>query len=229
MKKHKKIILWFIKISLVIIIDYLLFFYIGNKYIKSLNAFISQNSSISIKKGINNIILNNKLDVGEKLYIISYNDKKEITNLSLNINEANRFLGRYLDLVNDSLEKLNNSYLTDYYDSIKIKDRYYYLFSLGILTNNPFLYNFGPKIIMTYDYINTPFIKISVDVKNYGINNALCEVYLIINIKQSVLKPIIKDIKTMEYKFLISSEIINGRISNYLGTNLNLESDYISN
>lgn len=225
----RRISLLIIKLIVIILINIFLIKIVGYKYLKRLNTFIKENNNVTIKNAINKIIYNNDININDNLYKIVYNDKKEIINLDLNINNINILLSKYVDTLNNVLENDTFSFLDKYYETIKTKNNIYYLLPLGMVSDNPFIYNIGPKIVIGYEFINTPTLKMKVNIKNYGLNNALVETYLDINIKQSVLKPILSEISNYKYSYLISSKIINGRVSNYLGTSISKESEYTNN
>lgn len=225
----RRISLLIIKLIVIILINIFLIKIVGYKYLKRLNTFIKENNNVTIKNAINKIIYSNDIDINDNLYKIVYNDKKEIINLDLNINNINILLSKYVDTLNNVLENDTFSFLDKYYETIKTKNNIYYLLPLGMVSDNPFIYNIGPKIVIGYEFINTPTLKMKVNIKNYGLNNALVETYLDINIKQSVLKPILSEISNYKYSYLISSKIINGRVSNYLGTSISKESEYTNN
>lgn len=218
-----------IKILVIIIINYFLMRYFGYLYLNRLNIFIKENNNIMVKNKLNTIIKNNAISTNKALYNIIYNDKKEIINISLDMNEVNDYLSKYISVLNNSLKDVNYNYLKKYYDSFNIKNNKYYLLPFGMISSNPFFYNTGPKVIMSYEYINTPTLRLSVSIKNYGLNNALAQTFLYIEIDQNILKPILKHVSTYKYKFLLSSNIINGRVPSYLGSSLNIESDSMSN
>ena len=218
----------FMKLLILLIINYFLLKYFGNLYLLRLNTFIKENNNIMIKANLNKIIKNNNVITLDNLYSIKYNNDKEIINITLNINEVNKYLGKYLRIIYDSLEDCNYTYLNKYYKNINIHNRFYYLLPFGMISDNPFLYNSGPKVIMSYEFINIPTLKIDVSIRNYGLNNSIAETYLIVNIDQSILKPILYSIGTYNYKFLLSSNIIEGRVPTYLGSSINTQSDSIS-
>ena len=227
MKCKKKIAKYLIYIFLILLLNYLLLNYIGKSYLAKLNKLINQNNNVIIKQKINDFIKNNSFSYDDDLYSTIYNDNHEIVDLNMNLNKINIYLSDYITVFSKNLNDINLEYLKRYYESIKLNKSIYFLISMGILSNNPLLYNYGPKIIFNYDSLYIPSLKIEITAKNYGLNNALIETYLIIHIDQNIFKPFIKTISMYDYKFLVSSRIINGRVSNYLG--INKESEYIMN
>ena len=79
-----------------------------------------------------------------------------------------------------------------------------------------------------YDFINSITFKVDLVVDNYGLNNVLVNVYLELDVEQSVLKPILDNVSKYNYRFLISSNIVYGKVSDYIGTSLTSKSDAIT-
>ena len=225
---NKKINIIILKLFIILVSEFLLIKNIGILYLKKLNIFIKENNTLLLKKEINHIIRNNLIYYDTNLYKIIYNDNHEIVSIDLNVNKVNEYLSSYIDLIDNSIKSISYDYLGKYYKSFNTSKNKYYLLPLGMISDNPFIFNTGPKVLINYDLINVPVLKIKVNIKNYGLNNALVETYLLVHVDQSVLKPVLSKVSSYDYNFLISSKIINGRISTYLGTNLTTQSDSIS-
>lgn len=229
MKYKRRIIKYLIYVFLIFLFNYIVLIYLGKSYFIKLNGVINQNNNIIIKQKINDFIRSNTLSYEDDLYSVIYNDNHEIVDINMNLNRVNIYLSDYITIFSESLNDVDLKYLRKYYESIKFNKREYFLIPMGVLSGNPLLYNYGPKIIFSYDSLYIPSLKMEITAKNYGLNNALIETYLIFHIDQNIFKPFIKTIALYDYKFMISSRIINGRVSNYLGTTINKESEYIMN
>ena len=143
----------------------------------------------------------------------------------MNTDEVNMILKNYTLYISNYLSKtMNLSHLKEYFKVLKTKQNYYLIIPLGIISDNPFLFNLGPNIFLSYDLINSPSLTIDLDVKNYGLNNVLVNIYLNINIDQKVLKPVLNKTNTHNYRFLISSKIVYGRVSPFIGGNITTSS-----
>ena len=224
---NRKVNSTFIKLIFLISINIILLNKVGNLYLKKFNVFISENNKLMLKKEINKIIQYNSVSLNEDLYFVNFNNENDIVSVDLNIKEVNNFLSSYISLVEKSISRSSFKYLNQTYKHLKTNKHTYYLVPLGMISDNPFLYNSGPSVLIIYDYINIATLKLDVSVKNYGINNALIQTYLLVHIDQSISKPILHNSSSYDYRFLLSSKIINGKVSNYLGTSLNVESGVI--
>lgn len=226
LKKKYKILL---KIIILIIILNFFLIYFGKKYLIRFDEFIYENNNIIIKNKLNNLIKNiNGLDYHETLYSFTYNKDKEIVGANFNSNIINKYLSLYInEFENDLNDFLYNEYLYKYGKSFKTSNNSYLYVPLGIIYNNPFLYNIGPNIILSYNVINSFSFKIDMDVKNYGYNNILIMLYLNVTVDQSIIKPVLEKTNTTSYKFLLSSNIVYGRVSSILNNGFSLQSDII--
>ena len=62
-------------------------------------------------------------------------------------------------------------------------------------------------------------------IKEYGINNCLVEIYILLEVNVKVLLPIISDDIVIKNEIPISYKIINGQIPSYYGGNLSKNSN----
>lgn len=214
--KYKKILY---VISIIIVFLYYLLF-LGKLYLRRLDNFISHNNNLIINKEVANYIKDNNLGDIPSLYVIKYNEKGEIISSSLDSRKINEYIGKSIKKLSSSIDnKIYISYIEKYFKTLKINNRKYILVPFGIVTNNPFLYNFGPKIVLSYDLITSLLFNVEVSIKNYGLNNVIVETYLTIKIEQTILKPVVNKVTTYNNKFLLSTDIVYGKVSDYSGYN----------
>ncbi len=214
--KYKKIL--YVILIIIVFLYYLLF--LGKLYLKRLDNFISHNNNLIINKEVANYIKDNNLGDIPSLYVIKYNEKGEIVSSSLDSRKINEYIGKSIKKLSSSIDnKIYISYIEKYFKTLKINNRKYILVPFGIVTNNPFLYNFGPKIALSYDLITSLLFNVEVSIKNYGLNNVIVETYLTIKIEQTILKPVVNKVTTYNNKFLLSTDIVYGKVSDYSGYN----------
>lgn len=223
MLKNKYILLKDIILIIIFLIIFIIYF--GNKYIKKLNTFIIENNSIIIKNDLNDFI-NSLTNIDfNNLYIFQYNEKKEVVGAEYNSSYINKYLISYTKHFKEYINKdLYNKHLSKFYKKIKLKNKVYLLVPMGIISDNPFIYNFGPNIFLSYDYLTTYNFNLEFDAKNYGLNNILVNIYLVVNVDQSIFKPVLKSVNNTKYKFLLSSSLVYGRVSNFLTNGINMQS-----
>lgn len=145
------------------------------------------------KKDFTDILTIHKNNNGEILYV-DYNLQKSYI---------------YLDEIASYLEKTfsSSSFILD--------------FPFLVGSNNLLFNNFGPKIKVQINYVNSILFNIETKITNYGLNNALVEAYIKISIEGLIITPVSEEKNIINYDMLISSKVINGRVPSLYG-------DYIS-
>ena len=98
---------------------------------------------------------------------------------------------------------------------------------LGIISNSPFLANLGPKIPVTIRFINSVFSNVKTRLTNYGINNAMIEVYLNVTISYEVILPVTKETKEKSYELLIDSKLIQGKVPEWYNKSFESQSAFL--
>ena len=162
-------------------------------------------------------------DVGEILQIV----RKENGDISLvryDTKKLNQFtieltslLTKDLDLiVKGEFEELDldigrissNSYL-------KVDEGILFLISLGSATGNSLLANIGPKIPLNLSVIGNVQTDVHSKVSNYGLNNALIEVFVDVQIQMVIQMPFLSEKVKIKKTIPLTMEMIQGDIPNY--------------
>lgn len=181
---------------------------------------INKLTNIIINKAISKQLVENA-DI-DKLYFTQKNDENEIISVDFNSVVVNKFLSTTASTIHLYLKQVEEGEI-DFielpedmivkYD--KKKDGIIYEIPIGVIFNNSFLSNLGPKIPVKFSLIGDISTGISTNLKNYGINSALIEVNLNIEVNQKVILPFIsKNIKVKE-SIPISIKLMQGNIPNY--------------
>lgn len=223
MIKKKYIIL--IDMMIVALFFILYIFYFGKKYVNKLNKFIYENNNIIIKNELNEFI--NTIDYVNynNIYTFHYNNNDEIIGADYNTNYINKYLVKYTNKFKKNTQhNLYNKYLNKYFKKINLKNNIYLMVPMGILSDNPFIYNFGPNLFLGYDYLCTYNFYLDFDAKNYGLNNILVNLYLVVDVDQSIFKPVLTTTNKNTYRFLLSSQIVYGRVADFLNSGINIKS-----
>ena len=95
---------------------------------------------------------------------------------------------------------------------------------LGMVSENLFLNNMGPKIPIKTKWVRNIFTNLRTKVTSYGINNALVEVYIIVRINQEIIIPFEKTIENKDFEILVSSYLINGKVPGIYGNGFEINS-----
>ena len=216
----------------ILIIMIIIVFFLGlkiiNKKVKPTIFNIAQDEC----KRLSNIIINNavKKEIAngltfDKLFVITYENDK-VSSMDFDTIVVNRLL---TDISNDIL--LNLQYIedgkTEYldglvgYDKNKLKKGIIYEIPITTNYNNVFISNLSPKVPVRLHLIGNINSNINTKVTNYGINNALVEVYAYIEIDLQVILPFnSKTIKTSS-NIPLAIKMINGNIPQFFSSNSN--------
>ena len=178
----------------------------------------------SIKKYHKN---NNKINFFE----MEKNSQKEITLVKYNtkeINKATTIITEILekDLLNltkGNIKELDlnlNTITQEYYE--KINDGVIFTISSGASTGNSLLANIGPKIPLKLKLVGEVNTELKSKVTEYGLNNALIEIYLDTKVIMVIQMPFLSKKIIIENKIPLTMEIIQGNIPEYyLGNSTN--------
>lgn len=198
-------------ILITFLISLFLFIIIFSLYSKKLNPKLNDYIDFLVKDEIykkviksNNFITNE--EVNDILYI-DKNDSNEIVYLDYNMDKTYKLLNKYIE----SLKK----------DNSKSKILTVPLF---IASDNIIISSLGPKIKFKYEIIDNVKGKIKTKVTNFGVNNALVEMYFELEIGYLVVIPMNKKESVLKTEILISSKIINGKVPTFYGKNIFKES-----
>ena len=182
-----------------------------------MKTFLSSNIGYDLIKdeGIENVLVINKNKDNEILYVnydldIAYKLLDVITKeLENNIQELKT------GNVNDTSLYQNNEVLM-----LKLP------FFIG--GNNPLLVSLGPEIYVPLNFSGAILTNLKTEIKDYGLNNALVEMYVTIKINIDILYPYNKSKEEINYDVLIASSIINGRIPSFYGGVIDTKSNNVS-
>lgn len=198
-------------ILITFLISLFLFTLIFSLYSKKLNPKLNDYIDFLVKDEIykkviksNNFITNE--EVNDILYI-DKNDSNEIVYLDYNMDKTYKLLNKYIE----SLKKDNSK--------SKILTVPFFIASDNIIISS-----LGPKVKFKYEIMNNVKGKIKTKVTDFGVNNALVEMYFELEIGYLVVIPMNKKENVLKTEILISSKVINGKVPTFYGKNIFKES-----
>lgn len=198
-------------ILITFLISLFLFIIIFSLYSKKLNPKLNNYIDFLVKDEIykkviksNNFITNE--EVNDILYI-DKNDSNEIVYLDYNMDKTYKLLNKYIE----SLKKDNSK--------SKILTVPFFIASDNIIISS-----LGPKVKFKYEIMNNVKGKIKTKVTDFGVNNALVEMYFELEIGYLVVIPMNKKESVLKTEILISSKVINGKVPTFYGKNIFKES-----
>ena len=201
-------------------------FYISKKINKVLKPYID----VEVERLTNNIVLksihkslNKKITSGE-----IKKESIETNNIYYDTEKINKLKNQITDDVQKDLLNLNNGKLNNIFLNDKVKKSRFKRIKEGVICdvsidsiqNISLFANVSPTIpikLVFNDQLNS---DIDVDIKEYGINNVIVQVYLKIIIKEQVIMPLSSKRKKIVIREPISIDIIKGEIPKYYNSYL---------
>lgn len=190
-----------------------------------------------ISTAIINRAINKQLAGGinvDELYSIVMNNNGEIQTIDFNSLIVTKILNTTTNMVLINLKKIEEGDI-DYLEISDIVDNkenlkrgIIYELPTGAISNNIFISNLGMKIPIKLKIISSVESNIATNVKEYGINNVLIEVYVRISVTEQVNIPFISKNITVVSDIPIAIKIIQGKVPQYYGGNLSKKSDILS-
>jgi len=227
-KKRILIIIVFIFLFLISVFSVFLY-YFNNKMVPLLVNY----SQIEIEKIVNSIINNSTNDANVSLLegdIINVlkNDRGDIQLINFDPVKVNMFLDEITNNVQSDLERLSLGEASKF--SSYSSDDKGVIFSVpfGALTSNVLLSELGPDVpvrLRMIGYINS---NIQSDIKEYGINNALLEVYVEIETKTRVVFPFASEDIIVTNRIPVAVKILQGNVPEYYQNGISSNSNLFS-
>lgn len=180
--------------------------------ITSLIIYQSIDEEFASFEGMDDLVMVEK-DLQGKIVGVEYNSilvNQLLTKVTRNIHEN---LKNFEEGNIDEIDFIND--LPDKYDRDKFKSGIIYELPVGIIANNSLLGNVGPNIPVRLKIVGSVESNVVANVKDYGINNAMIELKLCIDVKTRVILPMISEELNMDTEVLIAVKIINGEVPRY--------------
>lgn len=185
-------------------------------------------ASIIINDAVNQKITND-IDI-EELFIITRDTNNEVKTIDFNPIVVNQILTettilvqsnlRYLEQGKVDMLNLTNNALIDY-NQDKLKQGIIYEIPSGVIFGNSFLANIGPKIPVKFSLVGDIVGYINTNVTDYGINNALIEVNIVLELSEQVILPFVSEKITIDTTIPVALKLIQGSVPNYYLNGLN--------
>lgn len=217
-KNHGRII--FITITFIGIFT----FFLLTKFNKNLKNTLLNISESEIKRitysiitdRLNNSVLNK--DTLKDILIITKNKNDEILYVNFNLDKAYKVLDNVSSILTNSLKNLENGSINiSYLDKEMSHNANGLILNIPIgtgLKNNLF-YNLGPKIPLKINFIGSVLTNLETKVTNYGLNNALVEVFVYVEFSNNIIGPFGSREINFKYDAVIASMMIEGEVPSF--------------
>lgn len=183
---------------------------------------------------LSSVIVNNAVDdealkelENYELFTVVKNSDNNIEMIDYNSLLVNRFLNSVTNNIQDELLNIDAG---DYsvINKSSNDDKILFYIPLGIIFDNPIFNNMGPKIPVRVEFVGSVLTNINTTIKEYGINNALIEMVIQIELKEKIILPILSKEILITNEVPVSYKIINGNIPNYYGEGISKNSNIYS-
>ncbi len=159
----------------------------------------------------------------DELFIVTKNDDGSIKALDYNPVGMNKLLTYVTNNVRKYLQNLENGKIDDieftntsYEVSLsKLKNGIVSEVPSGIIFNNSLLANLGPKIPVRLNLIGDITAELKTNLTNYGINNALVEVVVHLEVSEQVILPFQTKAMVITSDLPVAVKLIQGNVPNY--------------
>ena len=238
-KKIRKINIFLITIIGVITGVILLLNNINKKFtpilLETAELEIGKFSTIVVNKAIAQV-LEDKINT-EDLFDTIMNEKGEIQTIDFNPIIVNQVLNVATSVVQNNLKLLEQGNLDTIgiYDmdlpENRIKDLKKGIITkipIGVITGNSILANLGPSIPIRLHYIGDVNSNITTKITQYGINNALVEIGVKLQITAQIILPFTTNKMLLDCDIPLAIKMIQGNVPNYYGSGLVKDSSLYS-
>lgn len=179
-------------------------------------ATIVINDSVG-KQLVNDLTIDNLFDITQdnngNITSIDFNSKVINKILTTTTNSAIMHL-KYVEDGRVNLLNISEDVLVNY-DRKKLKKGIIYSIPMGIIFGNTLLANVGPKLPVKFSLIGSVNSNINTKITNYGINNALIEVYVDLSVELEVILPLMTDIIEIKSSIPVAIKLIQGTVPEY--------------
>ncbi len=212
-------------IILVIICTLFILNYVGERITPKVEKIIEDNVNKNIYNYVFYVFSEEVLVNEDLLKIINLNKnaEDEVISVDYNFNVVYKYLNEGLNKLYEGINNLNP----------KLN---YYTFNNGVFfvpvglinKNNILLENLGFKIPCKVNLITNVEINFKTRVSDYGFNNLLVELYLVVDTENDLFSPNTYKSFGKSYEIVIASKVIVGNIPEYYGGIIEKSSSIVS-
>lgn len=179
-------------------------------------------ATLVIQKAINKQIAEDEIDVAD-LIEIEKDESGVIASVNFDAAIINRIKSKITNLVqlnlkiaeDGELSKLELSEVDIKTDGPPKDEGIIYEIPLGQATNNALLGNLGPKVPVRFFMIGDVVTDVKSTIRQYGINNAILEIDIIVNVNVQVVIPFATKIVRVNNRIPIAIQSIQGKVPNF--------------
>lgn len=174
-------------------------------------------------------VINENLNLDD-LLIITKDSTNEIKTIDFNPIVVNKLLTiitndvqkNLKSIVNGRIDKvdiIDDSFID--YNLDKLRQGIIFEIPSGVIFSNSLLSNLGPKIPVKFNLVGEVISHVNTKITNYGINNAMMEVSVNIELNEQVILPFISKKVMYNVNIPIAIKLIQGVVPNYYLNGIN--------
>lgn len=210
--KYKRLFIMLFVLIIFVVFDLIVTInYIGNGITPIVDELVIKITNDNINhllfKLVNKDVMGN-IDVDD-IIKLNVNSKDEIVSVDYKVDNMYRYLSDTVNQIYNNITLLDIDH--EYFDS----DKQLFKVPIGIISDNVLISHIGPKINVRIDLLDNVEIGYKTKVNNYGINNSLVELYLVVEVKNNIINPFYKESFGDRYELLIASRLVVGKVPSY--------------
>lgn len=209
-------------------------FFLLIKFSKNISNNLINISTLELNRVINVLItdkINNKIlnkETLKNILVINKNSKDEILYVDFDLDKAYKTLDTVSNILTTSFRSMENGEVSIAYLDKEFSHNINGMVlnvPLGSTLNNFYFYNLGPKVPVKINFIGTVLTNLETKVTNYGLNNALVEVFVYIEFSCDIVAPFKTESVKLKYDAVIASMMIEGEVPNFYNGSLERSSN----
>jgi len=231
LKGKKRIRLSKANLFVIIVIMLILAIYFSLRFINmKVNPILLDYAELESRK-IASIVINNAVNKNvtqninvDDLFLITKDELGDIKTIDFNPITVNKILTETTNSIQMNLKNIEqgkielldlstNSLIE--YDIDKLKKGIIYEIPTGVVFGNSFLANIGPTIPVKFSLVGDIVGYVSTKITDYGINNALIEINIVLELSEQVILPFVTNKIKIETTIPVALKLVQGSIPKY--------------
>ena len=140
----------------------------------------------------------------DELFIMTKDETNEIKSVDFNPAIVNKILVNLTENVQKNLLNIQNE-----------NEAVIYEIPIGVVYNNALLSNLGPKIPVRLNLVGDILSNIETKITNYGINNALIEIFVSLEVRNQVILPFTSKVVVIKTLIPVALKLTQGTVPKY--------------
>lgn len=210
----------------VVLASFLLLTFLGKRFKPELEEYAELETRKFAKLVVDNSLakqVEDGMDT-ERLFTVVQNEAGEVQTVDFNSVVVNQILSKTTTLIQHNFKAIEAGKLDEVdlpgksfvdYDQKDLGKGVIFQIPVLSVTSNPFFANLGPKVPLKFKLIDDVIGSFKSKVKEYGINNAMIEVYVHVEVRVSAVLPITSKEIVVQNDIPLGVKVIQGKIPNY--------------